>query len=108
MKKKKKEVRRGHWSGCLAHLTALDAVGAALAALFADETTAEGGQARKEIDGLAMRLQWISHIDLPSAEAALVTAALLLGLGLRLLVLHLEAHQCMFLAVMGERRRTPP
>lgn len=55
--KKKKEVRRGHWSGCLAHLTALDAVGAALAALFADETTAEGGQAVEEIDALARRLQ---------------------------------------------------
>jgi hypothetical protein len=36
-------------------------------------------------------------MNLPSAEAALVTG-FLLGLGLGLLVLHLEVHQCMFLA----------
>lgn len=53
----KEEFRRGHWSGCLAHLTALDAVGAALAALFANEATAEGGQAVEEIDELARGLR---------------------------------------------------
>ncbi len=42
---RKTRYRRGHRSGCLAHLAALDAVGAALTALFADEATAQSGQA---------------------------------------------------------------
>lgn len=37
-----------------------------------------------------MRLQWISHIDLPSAEAAFVTGLLLLGRRSLGRVLHLE------------------
>jgi hypothetical protein len=87
--KRKKEDRRGHSSGCLAHLAALNAVGAALAALFADETTAQSGQTMEELYELARCIARILNFNLPSAEAAPVFAALLLRLRLRLLVLHL-------------------
>ena len=43
---KKRRYHRGRWSGSLAHLAALDAVGAALATLLADKATAQSGQAR--------------------------------------------------------------
>lgn len=64
---KKERIVTSHRLASLAHLTALDALGAAFAALFTNKATAEGGQT--------------------GTEAALAAATLALRLGRRSLIL---------------------
>lgn len=78
--------------GQLAHLTALDTIRAALAALFTDEAAAQSSQATSYCQYGGNREDEEQSANLPTAEAATTTRFLWL-LRLRVLrVLHLEVY----------------
>lgn len=84
---KKERIVRSHRLASLAHLTALDALGAAFAALFTNKATAEGGQAVKKKSKSVKYQCDILDLNSPGTEAALAAATLALRLGRRSLIL---------------------